>query len=258
MSVLTYLEDLEKRLRLSLDEKFAINISISTLKTRLHNYFEDEVIDIRVFGSYKRNTNLCRKADPDSDVDIMVVFRDSEYKPQTYINKLKRFMECKYSSSEIYQSYPCAILELNHIRFELTPALLIYGGMYEIPNSENSYTDWISTTPFYLDELASQKKHDRYTHVTRLVKYWNCLNDKYFASFELEQLVLNTGLYCYADNLQESVFQVIKSIPSYAGPQYVQDYIKKTKDIISYIEQYNESYPISCENKIKSLFKELD
>ena len=75
------------------------------------------------FGSYTRVTILQRKADEESDVDYMVVFDNSNnYTPQTFLDRLKRFAETKYSTSEIYQSSPTIVLELNNIKFELVPA----------------------------------------------------------------------------------------------------------------------------------------
>lgn len=257
MSVLNYLENLEDKLKLTQNERDSIETSIKTLKTRLLNYFEDSVNDIIVFGSYNRKTNLCRKADASSDVDILIVFNDFGNKPQTYIDRLKRFMENKYSTSEIHQSNPCAILELNHIKFELTPGIWSYDKVYKIPDKASSNLDWIYTRPFELDNLLQSKSHTMYQKVTRLVKYWNCLNKKYFASFELEKKVLNTTLYCYSQNLKENLFQVLKSISSDNTPQYVKDYIKKTKDIIDFIAQNETNYPITSEDQIKILFKEL-
>ena len=258
MSVLTYLENIEKDLRLSQNEKDSIETSINTLRSRLNSYFENEITDILVFGSYKRHKNLCRKADNNSDVDVMVVFVDFGYKPQTYIDKLKRFMNSKYSSSEIYQSNPCAILELHHIKFELTPAIWLFNKTYKIPDKQSSYSDWLTTEPFYLDDLSSNKSHVRYRQVSRLVKYWNCLNNKYFASYELEKRVLTTTLYCFSENLKDNLFQMLDNIYiQYDYPQYVKDYISKTKEIIKFIKENEKDYPITSENKIKSLFKEL-
>lgn len=188
----------------------------------------------------------------------MIVFRDYGYKPQTYIEKLKRFMENRYYTSEIYQSNPCAILELQHIKFELTPAISCYGQTYKIPDKAASYSEWVYTQPFELDNLAKIKSDSRYKHVTRLVKYWNCLNNKYFASYELEKLVLDSTLYCFADNLKESLFQILNSITySYYAPQYVKSYIDKTKNIIRYIEENETLMPYTSEEKIKTLLKEL-
>lgn len=258
MSVLTYIENLEKQLRLSEDEKNNIEISINNLKTKIKSWFADDLSEILVFGSYKRNTNLCRKADSQSDVDIMIVFKDLGRKPQTYIDRIKKFMEAKYKTSEIYQSNPCAILELQHIKFELTPAVWCYNNTYKIPDKASSYSDWIYTQPFYLDELSKKQNHIQYKQISRLVKYWNCLNKKYFASYELEKIVLNTTLYCYTQNLKDNLFEVLNSINyNYNTPQYVKDYIDKTKQIIKDIKDDENLYPNYCEDKIKTLFKEL-
>ena len=146
---------------------------------------------------------------------------------------------------------------MHHIKFELTPAIWHSDKTYKIPNNANCYLDWLQTKPFYLDELASQQQELRYKQVTRLLKYWNCLNDKYCASYKLEERVFNSGIYCYADNLQQNLFQVLKNISPYGEPIYVQNYIQKTKDIIKYIEDNEKYKPIDCETKIKTLFKEL-
>jgi hypothetical protein len=61
--------------------------------------------------------------DEKSDIDYMVVFSDRDYQPQTYLDRLRRFTEYYYQKSEIKQSHPTIQLELNHIRFELVPAV---------------------------------------------------------------------------------------------------------------------------------------
>ena len=88
MSVNSYLETLASSLVLNSTEKNHITTSISTIKTRLNNYFS-EIKDAIIFGSYSRDTILPRKADEKSDVDIMVIFDNPNfYKPQSFINKL--------------------------------------------------------------------------------------------------------------------------------------------------------------------------
>lgn len=74
----------------------------------------------------------------------MVVFEKGGYNPQTYLDRLKRFVEQRYGSSEIYQSSPTIVLELNHIKFDLVPALHQYGTTYNIPNGPSA---WQSTNP---------------------------------------------------------------------------------------------------------------
>jgi len=125
MSVNSYLTSLASDLVLSSDEKSNILVSNITLKTRLKSYFGSQITNHFQFGSNTRGTILPRKADCNSDIDYMVVFdtSDGKKKPQTYLNRLKNFAESKYSRSEIHQSHPTMVLSLNHIKFELVPAI---------------------------------------------------------------------------------------------------------------------------------------
>lgn len=260
MPILSYLKDLEKNIKADENEKSLINTSIDTLKLKLYKYFGSDISKIFIFGSYERNTNLCRKVDESSDVDIMIVFNDDEYKPQTYINWLKKFLDLKYPTSTAHQSNPCAILEMSHIKFELTPAIKSFSfdnKTYKIPDKKNSYLDWITTKPFEINEISQNKKEIRYKQVIRLIKYWNCLNDKYFASYELEKKVYNSGIFIYSENLKQNLFQVLKSFNEYEGPLYVRNYITKTKDIIRYVENNEEQMPYTSLAELKKLFKEI-
>ena len=143
MSVNSFLMELASDLVLSESEKTSITTSITTIKSRLDHYFSD-ITEKKVFGSYVRGTILPRKADSSSDIDIMVVFSNPyDYKPQSFLNRLKSFAEYYYSTSEIYQSSPTIVLELNHIKFELTPAHISYGTYY-IPNGPSM---WMPTDP---------------------------------------------------------------------------------------------------------------
>lgn len=121
MSVNSYLNDLAQRAIVRDNEKNKINISIENIKSKLKS--DNEVKDIKIFGSYKRGTIISRKFDENSDIDIMVIFKDDRNKPQTYLNYLKGLIGQKYTRSEIHQDNPTIVLELNHIRFELVPAL---------------------------------------------------------------------------------------------------------------------------------------
>ena len=95
-----------------------------------------------------------RKVDENSDVDYMIVFDNSNnYKPQTFLDRLKRFTEAKYSTSEIYQSSPTIVLELNKIKFELVPAYNSWG-TYNIPDGNGG---WMPTYPNdFNDKLLKQ------------------------------------------------------------------------------------------------------
>src|SRR5699024_1388826 len=134
MTVQTYLNHLASELNLKAKEKEEIDKSLLVLKQRLNKYFENQVMNHFEFGSYTRGTMLRRKADMYSDVDYMIIFDNSnQYKPQTLLTNLKKFVNLYYHSSEIRQSHPTIILELNHIKFELVPAKIDFFGTKYIP-----------------------------------------------------------------------------------------------------------------------------
>ena len=223
MSVNSYLNDLASELVLSTTEKDNISTSVGTIKTRLSLFFSTEVKEKKVFGSYVRGTILPRKDDEKSDVDIIVVFTNPYgYKPQTFLNKLKLFAEKYYSSSEIYQSSPTVVLELHHIKFELTPAYVNYG-LYYIPNGPSS---WMYTDPdgFY-NTLTKFNVNNGYKikPVVRLLKHWNIKkNYRKMASFSLEKKIAEEMTYAYI------------TCTSYT------DYLKKALNIIRYSTDYEK------------------
>src|SRR5687767_6476085 len=147
MSVATHLEGTVSALVLSTSEKDSVARSIGTLRDRLTYHFGDAVKEKIQFGSSTRDTILPRSADPQSDIDYMVVFDNSSgYKPQTFIERLRKFAEARYGSSEIYRSSPTVVLNLNHIMFELVPAYRSWGTLY-IPAPSKSFLEWTSTDP---------------------------------------------------------------------------------------------------------------
>lgn len=197
MTINAYLTSLASNAIIRDSEKASIQTSISTLQTRLNTYFGKQLSDHFIFGSYRRGTILPRGIDEHSDIDYMVVFSDGDYKPQTYLDKLKRFTDYYYPSSSIRQSNPTIILSLNHIHFELVPA--IKDDWYEqlqIPAKASSFNTWIETDPNnFNSELTNtnQNNNNLIKPLIRLVKYWNAQNGYPFESYSLEQKIVNHG-----------------------------------------------------------------
>ncbi len=137
------------------------------------------------------------------------------------MNRLKGFAEHYYNRSEIYQSSPTIVLELNHIKFELVPAYVSYG-MYYIPKDS---ANWQYTNPdgFHSD-LQECNKNNGYKikPVIRLIKHWNIeKNYRDMASFALEQKIAEELKYSYI------------SCTSYT------DYLKKAFTAIKYSTNYS-------------------
>lgn len=257
MSVNTYLQGLGSSLVLSSSEKSSISTSVDTIKSRLTSYFGLNVTEKKLYGSYVRETILPRKADEKSDVDLMVVFRNPYgYQPQTFLIKLKKFAEYYYSRSEIYQSSPTIVLELNHIKFELTPAFVSYG-LYYIPKNSS---EWMYTDPdgFYSKLTECNKKNSyKIKPVVRILKHWNIQkNYRDIASFELEREIaeelMNAYLFCtsYTDYLKYAL-EKIKYSTNYTRVNKALDCIAEA------LRREADGYPCLAESKIKEAFPEV-
>jgi predicted nucleotidyltransferase len=257
MSVNSYLQDLGSSLVLSPNEKSSITTSIDTIKSRLTGYFGDDVIDKIIFGSYTRETILPRKADENSDIDFMVVFNNSDsYKPQSFLNKLKNFAETKYSTSEIYQSSPTIVLELNHIKFELVPAYEYYG-MYYIPKNSS---EWMYTNPNdFNSKLMECNKNNSYKikPVVRLLKHWNIKkNSRDLSSYELEDKIANEMTYAYISctSYTDYLKSAFGKLRTFYNASKIDSAISKIDEAL---QDEKEGYPYMAMNKIKEVFPEV-
>ena len=257
MSVSTHLTKIASALILSSNEKTSIFTSISTLESRLSFHFDSNAIkETFLFGSYTRGTILPRDNDSKSDIDYMIIFdNSSSYKPQTFLNRLKGFVDNRYSSSEIRQSHPTIVLELNHIMFDLVPAYKLWNKLY-IPAPSNYFFKWIETDPtkFKSDlEKANSLHNSELKRLIRLVKYWNVLNDCIYSSYELEKKIVNS--YIYGSNLKEYFYCFFENINTYSlSTQWRVDKVNRAKLIIANTKQYEQNYASAeAEQEIKKI-----
>lgn len=262
MSILTHLSDTSSKLVLSATEKSSITSSISTLRIRLNDYFGADIKEQLQFGSSTRRTILPRKADSQSDIDYMIVFdNSSDYKPQTFIARLKRFAEAKYYSSEIAQSHPTVSLRLNHIKFDLVPAYQDWWSLrIPAPNSLYTLENWITTEPNDFNTELSQINQNNYNLIKptiRLVKYWNAQNGYIYDSFLLEkELISNSYWSCY--NLKDYFYYAIEKLPTWQLPSYKADKVERAKKIVSDTQDYESSnMPTCAESEIKKIIPVL-
>ncbi|MEC4806936.1 MAG: nucleotidyltransferase domain-containing protein [Jaaginema sp. PMC 1079.18] len=261
MSVNSYLTNLASTLILSETEKSSITTSINTLSSRLTLHFNSEVTKHFQFGSSTRGTILPRKADNHSDIDYMVVFNTSNgrKKPQTYLNRLKRFVEARYSTSEIRQSHPTIVLSLNHINFELVPAIYNYG--YHIPLPASSWLEWTSTDPSGTNQLLQDTNKSNNYHIkplVRLVKYWNTCKRHPFTSFSLEQYIVNQSfLRCSA--LKDYFYEFwLRFNCTYDTARNIKNMVEKAKAYARNAKEYESiNMPVRAESEIKKILPSL-
>ncbi len=256
MSVQNHLSTTASNLVLTSNENSSISTSVSTLQKRLGEHFGSNMIEHFMFGSNTRNTILPRKVDSYSDVDYMIVFDNSDNKkPQAYLDRLKKFAETKYSTSEIVQSYPTIVLNLNHIKFELVPASKAYYGGYYIPKKGYSGDEWIYTDPTDLNQKLTDKNksHDfQIKPLVRLIKYWNAQNDYVYDSFKLEEYVI--AQYYLYKNIKDMFFSLVDGLSTGNLSQNSTDKVNRLKTIVNKTRELERNgYPVSAEDEIKKV-----
>lgn len=263
MSALNHLTTTASSLVLSSSEKSSIDTSISTLKTRLNDWFGSDIKEQIKFGSSTRGTILPRKADERSDIDYMIVFdNDDNCKPQTFIDRLKTFASAKYSTSEIHQSHPTVVLMLNHIKFDLVPAYKsdnFLNTLY-IPAPATDFADWTSTDPNGFNQTLTSKNNNNNNQIKpmiRLVKYWNACNGYVYESFGLEQDLVGQ-LYFFCTNLKDYLLSGINGLNTTGLPQYKSDKVQRARDIVAQVKEFERiNLPDNAETEIKKLIPDL-
>jgi hypothetical protein len=256
MSVVSYLVNRASEEVLSDVEKQSVNTSVATLATRMSSNFGTSLSEQLRFGSSTRGTILPRSMDGHSDIDYMVVFADSGHTPQTYLDRVKRFAEKYYYSSDIKQSSPTIVLELNHIKFDLVPALKSYVG-YKIVGGAGA---WQETNPNDFNATLTSKNNGELSKIKptiRLVKLWNAKNGYLFDSYELEKWIVNLS-FSLCINQTQYLFNVFDNLNPYNETvQWRRDRIERAKQIVDKVREHERNeLPISAELEVKKLIPE--
>lgn len=256
MSVLSYLQDRSSGAVLSASEQTSINTSIGTLQTRLTAYFGNAITQHFRFGSSTRGTILPRAMDEHSDIDYMIVFAESGYTPQTYLDRLRRFVETYYSTSDIKQSSPTIILQLNHIRFDLVPALKGAWSGYQIPSGSSA---WQATDPNDLNAALTAKNQAEMSLIKptiRLAKFWNAQAGYVYDSFGFERWIVEQSYYL-ATNQKDYLFSVIDKLNATETAQWRNDRITRAKQIVAKVRECERgNMPYTAETEVKKLIPE--
>ncbi|WP_299289205.1 nucleotidyltransferase domain-containing protein [uncultured Mucilaginibacter sp.] len=257
MSINSHLVTTAGSLIITQTERDVIDNHITALKNKLSSYFDKDTFEEQfTFGSYARKTLMPRRADPASDVDFMLVFKNKSYQPATYLRYLREFAVEKYYSSEIYQSHPTIVLELSKIKIELVPSIKSAWDDYQIPAPSSNYEAWLTTHPTIFNATLSSKNTAEKSLIrplVRIMKYWNAANDHVYSSYELEGLIAN-HFYYYCNSLWDYFNSFVSSLSTYGKPSYKVTKIEKLKNVVSEAKQLDANgYPSIAENKLKEV-----
>lgn len=264
MDVNSYLTSLAKSLILSSQEKEKIETSFQFIKEKLWGHFQDKLYKVELFGSLDRGTMLPKLVSPQSDADMLVIFKAGDLQPQTYLNQLKEFAEKNYQKSEIYQDHPTITLELNHIRIELVPAYFQINTWsadeLKIPAPKSKDVKWITTNPAeFKNSLIDKDKRENNMifPLVRLIKYWNATQGYPFFSYTLESFTVERRYPC--TTLKEYFFELISDL---AGKDWSKEEnakvaeLKKSKENLIVLEK--SKMTDYTEQELKKLLPSID
>ena len=257
MSINSYLEETASNLIIKGNEKESIDVSLNIFKDRMRDYFSKyesvDLKEIKVFGSYQRDTNLPQSVDYGTDVDIMLVMDNDGATPQTYLDRVRRGVEAKYSTSQIRQSSPTVVLQMLHIKFEITPAIMD-GGLYKIKNNRNEWIYTFCATDFSNLTTANKNNHYMIIPLLRLLKHWNVSKN-----CKLEKIIVN-----YYQSSQYQGYDLKKYLLTGMNELYklsTYNYQKERLDKAIYNIQEaikdEEKYPSCAMSEIKEVIGEL-
>lgn len=247
MTINSYLTTLASSSIIRAEEKIKIASSISNLQRNL-NYRKDYFSAHYLFGSYSRDTILPRSYDLNSDIDYLVIFNDNSFSPNRYFDWLRtNVIEFYYSRSEIYKSHPTIVLDLNHIKFEIVPAIYKNNQLL-IPNKTTSSQQWLQTDPIGFNAhltRANTNNNSLIKPLIRIMKIWNAKHNYPYDSYELEQKIVSTIFYSgalsrllkdyfvfFTNSLQTNIF---------FDTQKKQNAVNRLKSIVNEAIRYEQS-----------------
>lgn len=225
-------------------ERIYIDERIKAFQRTIKAHFGQEISEIIIFGSYMRDTILPRQYDPDSDIDVLIVFnqKEKERTSETYRSQIRKFATKKYFATPVVKDHPSVVLEMSGIIFDLVPCRIdegIFFDDYQIPAKDGS---WMDTEPIkFTQELT--ERNNRFNSIVkpliRIMKCWNAFNGYPYASFELEKLIADMNFS--NDNYQTGFLYAIKNLSTYKLPDYqtrkIETLKNNRKQIIGYLEE---------------------
>lgn len=216
-------------------ERDRILASLNQLEKVLKDKLQGNIYQFLRFGSYTRNTILPRKYDPQSDIDLMVIFNtfNGVKTAGTYRKYLLDVVTNSYPNSISKKDFPVVKLELNHIMFDIVPAYIsenFLGKTYYIPDNRDG---WRSTVPNDLNtNLADTNQrigNNIIRNIIRLCKHWNASANYPLESYLMEKQILNITFWGGEDTYS-GFLKVMDSIAgNRAGVSQALDNIEKYK-----------------------------
>lgn len=210
------------------------NIEIK-IKVHLHG----KIIRAELFGSAARETNLPPEHDPNTDLDILIVFNDARYDrtPETYRNTLRSLVEIALNFETVKKRHPAVVIKRENANVDLVPCI-VEDGDYLIPSFDNR---WQETDPHDYTKTLSEfdgADRDHLLRIIRLLKLWNVRRNERFEAFDLEAQIIDSFSPC--DTLAEEFLSVIDDLEACHLSKATERYLDGLKADAEWLRTYME------------------
>ncbi len=231
----SYLTKLVEQLSNTKEDRDKIVNSFDYLEGKIFEFFRDRIEKVHIFGSYDRGTELPQSVDPNSDVDVLVIFKINDFQPATFLKHLQECANKIYPRSEVSPDHPSITVVLSHTKFELVPAYwetnFLACDDLKIPAPRNEVLKWITTEPNRLKSTLQEK--DKYENglmipLIKLIKYFNTIKGKPFDSFAIEKIAVSRSYP--GKNLRDYFFEFINDLDVYGTIEPQNKFITELKE----------------------------
>lgn len=261
----TTIESAFQKLKENLEPTGLQKSTISTRQNNVREVIEKELVvrDSFLTGSYPRSTMIAPLKE--ADIDIFIVL-DSKYfyhydngqngGQAGLLDLVKRTLRKTYTRTpDISRNGQAVTIRFEDFVIDVVPGFKREGGGYLIPNSITQR--WVSTDPQKHVEIfstANSTHNGNLVPLIKMIKGWNKNSGKYFRSFHLEVMALQTlngvnrvtisdfpsGMRYFFDKARSYVTKQNPDPAGYGGD--VGNYIKSQEEIQEAANKFQLSY----------------
>jgi hypothetical protein len=144
------------------------------------------------------------------------------------------------------------VLELNHINFDLVPAMNTWWSGLRIPDKNGA---WQDTDPHGFNRKLTARNADcgdLLKPAIRIIKRWNAANGYVFESYALEQWIVDRW-HPTCSNLRDYVLAIYDNMESLRGPRVLKDRIDRARQRVSRIREFEAGQVTRAEREIAAL-----
>ncbi len=219
-----------------------IEKNIDSIKQKIWGIFQDDLYEIKVFGSFGHDLFIAQ--DKEAALDILVVFKSKELNIPSILTQIKNCSEEYFTGSNIITRQRSITIEIENLKFDIVPAIFVTKDAVKIPAPGIRELKWILSKPSLIQDNINLKDNTNkglIKPLIRIMKYWNTLHLKPFASYELEMQIANKE-YDRNGTLRDYFYDAALSLKDIVKTEKQKVFVSEIKERIRrlrVLESYN-------------------